>query len=385
MTRTPRLLAALAAGALVLAACGGDDDAADTTVAPPATDAADPEPEATDPPTTDPATTEPTTTEAPATTEAPDEPEAMGSITLYSGRGEDLVQPIIDAFVADTGIEVEVRYGNSSEMLLLIQEEGANSPADVYYSQGAGFLGILSADDGLVELPADVLDRVLDDGLRSPEGDWVGLTGRARTVVYNTDLLTEADVPDSLLDFADPAWSGRIGWAPTNASFQDHVTALRFLLGEDATREWLEGIIANEPVSYENNAAILEGVANGEIEVGLTNHYYLYRFLEEDPEFPVANKFYSDGDPGALVNIAGAGVLATSDNQDAAVELIRYLLSVEAQQMFSSANFELPVITDVDVDPQLPAIDSLVLPAFDLNLLLDLEGTVDLLIEVGAL
>ncbi|TVR27331.1 MAG: iron ABC transporter substrate-binding protein [Ilumatobacter sp.] len=350
MTRTPRLLAALAAGALLLAACGGDDDAADTT-------------------------------DAPATTE----PDAMGPITLYSGRGEDLVQPVIDAFVADTGIEVEVRYGNSSEMLLLIQEEGANSPADVYYSQGAGFLGILSADGGLVELPGDVLDRVIDDGLRSPVGDWVGLTGRARTVVYNTDLLTEADIPDSLLDFTDPAWSGRIGYAPTNASFQDHVTALRFLLGEDATREWLEGIIANDPIVYENNGAILEGVANAEVEVGLTNHYYLYRLLIEDPDFPVANKFYSDGDPGALVNIAGAGVLATSDDQDAAIELIRYLLSVEAQQMFSSSNFELPVIADVDVDPQLPTIDSLVLPAFDLNQLLDLEGTVDLLIEVGAL
>lgn len=381
--RRPRRLRTLAAtalaGVLVLAACGGDDDAASTT-----------EPATTEPATTEPATTEPASTTAPeatdATTTEPAAPETPGgSLTVYSGRGEDLVGPIIDAFVAATGIDVQVRYGNSAEMLLLIQEEGRNSPADVYYSQGAGFLGVLSNDGGLIELPDDVLGRVVDPELRSPTGDWVGLTGRARTVVYNTDVLTEDDLPDSLVDFTDPSWRGRIGWAPTNASFQDHVTALRFLLGEDATRDWLNGILANEPITYENNAAILEAVAAGEIDVGLTNHYYLYRFLAEDPSFPVQNKYYSDGDPGALVNIAGAGVLATSDNPDAAIELLRYLLSVEAQQQFSSANFELPVVADVDPPEGLPRIDSLVLPVFDLNLLVDLQGTVDLLIEVGAL
>jgi iron(III) transport system substrate-binding protein len=358
MRRTSRLLALAVAASLIAAACGGDDDAGVADTAP-----------ATDAPAADPA----------------EEPADLGPITLYSGRGEDLVQPIIDAFIAETGIDVQVRYGNSAEMLLLIQEEGANSPADVYYSQGAGFLGILSVDDALMELPNDVLDRVIDDTLRSPQADWVGVTGRARTVAYNSDVLSEGDVPDSLLDFTDPQWNGRIGWAPTNASFQDHVTAMRFLIGEDETRAWLEGIIANNPVEFENNAAILEGVAAGEVDVGLTNHYYLYRILVEDPDFPVANKFYSDGDPGALVNIAGAGVLATSDDAEAATELVRFLLSDEAQEMFSSANFELPVVAGVDADPQLPTLDALVLPAFDLNQLLDLEGTVDLLIDVGAL
>lgn len=346
MRRTSRLLAAAVAGSLVVAACGGDDDG-------PADDAA--------------------------------EADELGSITLYSGRGEDLVQPVIDACGATTGVEVDVRYGNSAEMLLLIQEEGDNTPADVYYSQGAGFLGILAADDRLLDLPVDVLERVVDDNLSSPDGDWVGTTGRARVAVYNTDVLSADDIPDSLVDLTDPEWRGRIAWAPANASFQDHVTALRFILGEDATREWLEGIMANDPVAYDNNRAILDGVAAGEADLGLTNHYYLYPLLAEQPDLDLANKYYSDGDPGALVNIAGAGVLATSDNPDAAVELVRCLLSVEAQTLFSEANFELPVVADVDPDPALPRIDSLVLPAFDLNQLLDLEGTVDLLIEVGAL
>jgi iron(III) transport system substrate-binding protein len=360
MTRFLRMLGALVALALLAGACGDDD--ADT------------------------ATDDPTTTTAAGGDQNGTEGAGLeGTLVVYSGRGEDLVQPIVDRFTDETGIEVEVRYGNSAEMLLLIQEEGANSPADVYYSQGAGFLGTLSADGGLAELPDEILDRVIDPELRSPEGDWVGITGRARTVVYNTDVLSEDEVPDSLTDFTDPEWSGRIGWAPTNASFQDHVTALRFLLGEDEARDWLEGIMANNPVEFENNGAILQGVADGEVDVGLVNHYYLYRILMEEPDFPVANKYYTDGDPGALVNIAGAGVLATSDQQELAHEFLRFLLSAEGQQMFVDANSELPVVDEVDPPEGLPRIDALQLPVFDLNQLLDLDGTVDLLIDVGAL
>ena len=278
-----------------------------------------------------------------------------------------------------------VRYGDSAEMLLLIQEEGDNSPADVYYSQGAGFLGLLSADDGLATLDSATLDLVGDDHLISPQADWVGVTGRARTVVYNTDLLDASDLPDSFADYTDPEWADRIGWAPTNASFQDHVTALRGLLGEDATRSWLEGIMANRPVPFAKNTNVIEAVAAGEVAIGFVNHYYLYRFLAEDPDFPVANRFYTDGDPGALVNVAGAGVLATTDDVEAATEVLRCLLSDESQRYFAETNYELPVVDGVEPWSDLPRLDSLTLPAFDLNRLADLEGTVDLLIEVGAL
>jgi len=307
------------------------------------------------------------------------------SVTLYSGRGEDLVQPVVDACSASTGIDIVVRYGDSAEMLLLIQEEGDNSPADVYFSQGAGFLGLLSADGGLATLDAETLDLVGDDHLISPADDWVGVTGRARTVVYNTDLLDASDLPDSFADYTDPRWADRIGWAPTNASFQDHVTALRGLLGEEAARDWLEGIMANRPIAYGGNTQVLEAVAAGEVAVGFVNHYYLYRFLAEDPDFPVANRFYTDGDPGALVNVAGAGVLATTDDVATATEVVRCLLSDESQRYFAETNYELPVVDGVEPWSDLPRLDSLTLPAFDLNRLADLEGTVDLLIEVGAL
>lgn len=311
--------------------------------------------------------------------------EESTTLTVYSGRGEDLVQPVIDMFTEATGIKVDVRYGNSAEMLLLLQEEGENTPADLYYSQGAGFLGTLAAEGRLMTLGNDITDLLVDPALASPNGDWVGLTGRARTVVYNIERLTDADLPTTFTGFTEPEWQGRIGWAPTNASFQDHVTALRYLLGDNGATEWLEGIMANDPVSYEGNGAILEAVAAGEVDVGFVNHYYLYQNLVEDPDFPVANHFYTDGDPGALVNIAGIGVLSTTDAPSAAEELVKYLLSEPAQAYFADTNYELPVVAGVPTQQGLPELGSLTLPSFDLNLLLDLQGTVDLLIEVGAL
>ncbi len=355
MRPTPRLLAVVLALGFVAAACGSDSD--------------------------DTANDDTATTDAATGSTATD--GSSGTVTVYSGRGEDLVGPLIEKFETETGIDTEVRYGDSAEMLLLIQEEGANSPADVYYSQGAGFLGELSSNDALLTLPGELLEQV-PPALRSPADDWVGLSGRARTVVYNTDELTEDDVPDSILEFTDPVWEGRIGYAPTNASFQDFVTALRYLEGEDATRAWLEGIVANA-VPYENNTAVVEAVAAGEVSVGFVNHYYLYRFLAEDPNYPAANKFYTDGDAGGLINIAGAGVLATTDEQAGALALAEFLLSPTAQAYFATETFEIPVTDDVEVSVDLPALDTLSLPEFDLNQLLDLQGTVDLLIEVGAL
>ena len=307
------------------------------------------------------------------------------SLTLYSGRGEDLVQPVVDLCADQLGVEIKTRYGDSAELLLLLQEEGGNTPADVFFSQGAGFLGTLSAEGALLPLDESITSAPSDQNLVSPNNDWVGISGRARTVAYNTEVLNEGDLPDSFVKFTDPQWSGRIGWAPTNASFQDHITALRGLLGEDATRTWLSEMVANNPMSYDGNTAILEGVASGEIDVGFVNHYYLYRFLAEDPSYPVANHFFSDGDPGALVNVAGAGVVTHSSNPESAQQFLNCLLSAEVQNYFASTNYELPVTNDATPWADLPTLDSLMLPTFDLNQLADLQGTVDMLVEVGAL
>ena len=311
-------------------------------------------------------------------------PSDETSVTVYSGRSEELVGPLLEQFTDATGIEVEARYGDTAEMANLILTEGENSPADVFFAQDAGALGAVAEQGLLATLPEQILGLV-DERFRSPSGEWVGLSGRARVVVYNTDALTEADLPDSIYGFTDPEWSGRIGWAPTNGSFQSFVSALRVIEGEDRAREWLEGIQANDPSVYEGNNPALEAVIAGEVDVAFINHYYLMQHLAENPDAAAANYFLTDGDPGALVNVAGAGILGTSENDESARVLVEYLLSPEAQEYFASETKEYPLIEDVEADPELPSLDEIGTPEIDLSDLSDLEGTLQLLQEVGIL
>jgi iron(III) transport system substrate-binding protein len=211
------------------------------------------------------------------------------------------------------------------------------------------------------------------------------VSGRARVVVYNTETLSEADLPDSIFGFTDPEWSGRIGWAPTNGSFQSFVTALREIEGEDRAREWLEGIEANEPSVYEGNNPALDAVIAGEVDVAFINHYYLMQRLVEDPDAPAANYFLTDGDPGALVNVAGAGILTTSENSEAARQLVEYLLSTDAQEYFATETKEYPLLEGVELDADLPSLEEIGTPEIDLSDLSDLDGTLELLQEVGIL
>jgi iron(III) transport system substrate-binding protein len=307
-----------------------------------------------------------------------------GTVTIYSGRNEELVGPLLEQFEEETGIDVEARYGDSAEMANLILTEGENSPADVFFSQDAGALGAVAGEGRLTTLPDEVLDSV-DERFRSPEGEWVGTSGRARVVVYNTDALSEDELPDSIHDFTDPEWSGRIGWAPTNASFQAFVTAMRVLDGEDAAREWLEGIQANDPNVYEGNGPALDAVISGEIDVAFINHYYLMQRLAEDPDVPAANHFLTDGDPGALVNVAGAGILATAPDAENAQAFVEFLVSEQAQEYFAEQTKEYPLAAGVATDPALVPLDEIGTPEIDLSDLADLEGTLELLQEVGIL
>lgn len=311
-------------------------------------------------------------------------PDTDETVTVYSGRSEELVGPLLEQFETATGIEVEARYGDTAEMANLILTEGENSPADVFFAQDAGALGAVAERGLLAALPNEVLQHV-DARFRSPAGNWVGVSGRARVVVYNTETLSEADLPDSIFGFTDPAWAERIGWAPTNGSFQAFVTALRVIEGEDRAREWLEGIEANEPRVYEGNNPALDAVIAGEVDVAFINHYYLMQRLAEDPDAPAANYFLTDGDPGALINVAGAGILTTAENDEAALQLVEYLLSAEAQEYFAAETKEYPLVDGVEPDPELPPLDEIGTPEIDLSDLSDLDGTLELLQEVGIL
>ena len=307
-----------------------------------------------------------------------------GDLVVYSGRTEELVGPILERFSEESGIEVAVRYGDTAEMANLILTEGDNSPADLYLAQDAGALGAVAEEGMLATLPDATLGLV-DERFRSPDGAWVGVSGRARVVVYNTDNVSPDELPDSIFGFTDPAWSGRIGWAPTNGSFQAFVTALRVLEGEDQARAWLEGIEANEPSVYEGNNPALDAVIAGEIDVAFINHYYLMERLAQEPDVPAANFFLSDGDPGALVNVAGVGILETADQADAAARLVEFLLSEEAQTYFADETKEYPLAAGVEPDPELPPLADIATPDIDLSDLSDLEGTLELLTDVGLL
>ena len=308
------------------------------------------------------------------------------SLIIYSGRTQSLVEPLLTAFAEETGIRIQVKYAGSSAIAATILEEGENTPADVVFLQDPGSLGSLEQAGRLKVLPDGVLELV-DSRFRSPRGQWVGTSGRARTVVYNTTAIDpDADLPDSILDFVDPAWKGRVGWAPPNGSFQAFVTALRLLRGEDGAREWLVGMRDNDATAYPNNISTVAAVARGEVDVGFVNHYYLERFLEEEgPGFGARNHFLGGGDPGALILVAGAGILTTADSGDAAERFLRYLLSEEAQRYFSENTKEYPVAAGVAPEGHLPSLASLDAPGVDLGNLSDLRGTQRLLRDVGLL
>ena len=308
------------------------------------------------------------------------------SLTVYSGRSESLVGPLLDAFEEETGIEIRVKYAGSAAIASTILEEGRNSPADVVFLQEPGSLGALSSTGILATLPGNLLEKV-DSRFRSPKGEWVGTSGRARTVVYNTSTVDpDSDLPSSILDFNDPVWKGRVGWAPPNGSFQAFVTALRVQHGDSKAREWLLGMKANDARDYPKNTAIVDAVARGEVDVGFVNHYYLERFLQEEgPGFGARNYFLGGGDSGALVLVAGAGVLNTSDNTRAAERFVEYLLSESAQAYFASETREYPLIAGVEPQGDMPPLSSLEPPDLDLSNLSDIQGTLSLMREVGVL
>jgi len=311
--------------------------------------------------------------------------ESGRTLTVYSGREEEIVEPLFEMFEEKTGIDVEVRFGDSAELAATMAEEGGNSPADVFFAQDPGSLGAVEEAGLLSELPGELLERV-DERFRDPDGHWVGTSGRARVVVYNTEEVSEGELPDSILDFTDPAWKGRIGFPPTNASFQAFVTAMRLTEGDEATREWLEGIRANDPKLYESNTPTVEAAASGEIEIGFVNHYYLYIVREEQPDAPIANHFLGGDDPGALVSVAGVAVLDGAEHAEEAERFVDFLLSEEGQRFYAeeAEEAEYPLIEGVEPREGLPPIDELQAPDIELDELgPELERTLELLSEVG--
>ncbi len=306
-------------------------------------------------------------------------------LVIYSGRSEELVGPLIEDMEEQLDVTIDVRYGDSAELAAQLLEEGDATEADLFFSQDAGALSALAQEGRLSTLDEQVL-AVVDDHYQDPEGRWVATSARARVVTYDPAQAPEATDFDSVDDLLDESYRGEIGFAPTNASLQSFVTALRITRGEDGARQWLEDFSALEPAAYENNVAVLEAVDEGEISLGLINHYYWYQLQEElGAEAVNAKIHYLDSDDaGALVNVAGVGVLTSSEATGLAADAVEFLLSEAGQQYFTDETAEYPVragieSTTYDLVP-LEQVDG---AQIDLNDLASLDETLELLDEVG--
>ncbi|HZI98467.1 MAG TPA: extracellular solute-binding protein [Actinomycetales bacterium] len=307
------------------------------------------------------------------------------ALVIYSGRSEALVGPILDRLEEAVDVPVEVRYGASSTLAAQLLEEGDATEADVFFSQDAGALGALAKEGMLEPLPESVTSLVPED-YTDDEGRWVATTARARVLSYDPAQAPEVAEFSEIDQILDPKYSGEIGYAPTNASFHAFVTALRIDRGDDGARQWLESFAALDPEAFENNTAVLEATDGGEVSIGLINHYYWYRLADEvgAENVNAQIRFLDSDDPGALVNVAGAGVIAGSDQAEAANAAIEYLLSEDAQKYFADETAEYPVVegvssTTFDLEP-LAELDS---HQIDLNELDSLDETLALLGEVG--
>ena len=312
-------------------------------------------------------------------------PTQTTSLTIYSGREERLVKPIMDRFTRETGIELKVRYASSTSLATALVEEGRNSPADVYWSQEPGTLGLVAARGLLARLPQATVGKV-STRFSTRSRRWVGTSGRSRVLVYNTNELQQSELPASVWGLTAARWKGKIGIAPTNASFQAFLGATIHLYGEARVRAWLRGLEENDVRFYPNNTTVVQAVGRGDIEVGLVNHYYLYNLLAETPNLPVRNHWFRDGDPGNLVLAAGAGIVSSTTKSPTAQRFVDFLLSKWAQRFIARGPgaAEYPLVAGVPRRPGLRAISSIKGPKYTLGRLsADLAPAVRLLLEEG--
>lgn len=305
------------------------------------------------------------------------------TLIIYSGRNENLIGPVIDKARQELGLDIEVRYGDTAELAIALLEEGRNSRADLFFAQDAGALGAMAQARRTVPIPQPLLNPV-DQRFRSRNGQWVGISGRARAVDYNTQLVQPNELPNDIWELTDPKWQGKVGWAPMNGSFQAFVTAMRSTVGDARTLEWLRGMKDNGAVVYRNNTTIVEALGRGEVHLGLVNNYYLSRFTGENPNFPVAHH-YMPGDVGSMINVAGIAIMDTTDQQADAEKFIEYLLQPEAQQYFAEQTTEYPLVSGVEPPAKQIPISQINPPDIDLSNLADLEGTIALLEQAGLL
>ena len=307
----------------------------------------------------------------------------VNELTIYSGRSEEFIAPFFAEWEQQTGIRLNIRYGDSAELAAQILEEGSNSPADLFLSQDAGSLGAVT-EAGLFTQLSDQIASTIPASFTEANRNWVGVTGRARVFAYAPDRITV--LPQSVTELTNAQYKNQLGIAPVNASFQAFVTALIENKGRDFAKSWLQGLQANGAKIYAKNSAIVEAIDKGEISIGLVNHYYIWEVSEAlGRAINVKNGFFAPGDLGNLINVSGAGVLASSKKIAAAEDLINFLTSAPSQQNFVRDTHEYSLIDSAAAPAGLPGLNQIGAPTIDLASLKNIKQTQDLLIEVGLL
>lgn len=305
------------------------------------------------------------------------------TVVVYNAQHEQLLNEIAPKFEEKTGIRVQLRNGSDSELAAQLIQEGKASPADVFLTENTPAMSAVERAGLLVPLDAAVT-RPIPADYRPTSGLWTGFVARSTVLVYNPSMISEDQLPTSIMDLADPAWSGKVAFSPTGADFQAIVAAVLDLKGEDATRRWLEGLKANG-TAYDGNDVVLDSVNSGEVATGIEYHYYWYRDQAESGEHSDNTRlhFFGNEDPGAFLSISGAGVLKNAEHPDAAQQFVAYLTSTEGQQVLAdSYALEYPLNPAVTLDPPVKPLSELQPPDVAVS---ELDGStvVKLLSDAG--
>ncbi len=267
-----------------------------------------------------------------------------GTITLYSGQHEQTVSKLVGDFTKRTGIKVKVRSADEATLANQIIQEGSKSPADVFFAENPPALQVLS-EKGLLAPVAPATLAAVPRARSAPSGDWVAISARAAVLDYNTDKLTKADLPKSLMDLASPTWKGRFAIAPGETDFQPLITSIAKVRGNAAALAWLKAVKTNAKV-LEDNELIAAAVNKGTVEAGLVDHYYWYRQRDEvgADNTHSALHYFAPHDPGMLVDVSAAAALKSSKNAADAQRFLAYLVSKPAQTIIAtSESYEYPL------------------------------------------
>ena len=275
---------------------------------------------------------------------------ANGEVVIYSARHYGN-EKAFEAFTRKTGIQVKLLNGDTGQLFERLKAEGERTPADVLLTVDAGNLWNAARAGLLAPVDSPELTRSIPPHLRDPQNRWFGLTMRARTIMYNTKKVNPADL-STYEALADPKWKGRLCLRSSGYIYNQSLLATMIKRhGEPKTEDIVRGWVANQPVIISGDTKILEAIAAGQCDVGITNTYYLARLLARDATFPVAPLFANQGTTGTHVNVSGAGITAHAKNRHNAVKLLEFLAGMEAQQMFADTSQEYPANPKAEVHP----------------------------------